>query len=468
MYTLIAFFLIALPGLLAVFVAHTQSPQNAFLKVYIPTLLLLPAYYYIDPPLLPPVDLNQSAMLGIFLIWIIRGAPGWWNSPFDWLVITYTVFIAVSEYLNAGYKDAQNLAFATLVSVLFPYIIAKSFIEPFNLRMQFVKQVIISLTIVACISMLQFITGGWSLWHRILGRFFGGQGWQWIPQYRWGFGRITGPYGHAILAGIIFAVGFRLQRWLQWSQAWPKRWPVLPWWPLPVDVTLSLIMLAGMFMTLSRGPWIGAFLAVFVVLVGRLKWRWTAVIVLITAVTLFTPVAIERFASYIEELRRVGDTHTEHTLVYRWDLMNTYIDLGMERLYLGWGRTQYPKIPGQRSIDNHFLLFFLMHGIIAVSLLVFMMVLMSIRLFFHDMRLPIADPPGSGLGFTLSSLYLVYGWSIATVFLGEQSLPLLFILMGWSEGYLRYEKTRRLQTNTESNTTVNTAEKNIRFKRILK
>lgn len=466
--SIIAAFLVLLPIFIAGGVALMQSPQQAFLKVYMPTLFLLPSYYFFDPPALPELDFNQAAMLGLFAVWIVKGAKGWWFSFTDILVFSFALFVSYSEYQNSGYKDAQNLMFANLVSVLFPYIIAKSFIEPFNLRIQMAKQIVIYLVIVTFLSLIQFLIGGWSIWHRVLGRFFGGQGWQWAPQYRWGLGRITGPYGHAILAGIIFAVGFRLQRWLEWSQQWPTRLKALPWLPLPFGLLLSLILFSAMFMTLSRGPWIGAFLAVFIVLVGRLKWRLMAVTILLSATVFLVPIAIEQFNTYIEDIRRTADTHTELTLVYRVDLLNNYISLGEEKLWLGWGSTKWPKVPGQRSVDNHYLLFFLMHGIIAVSLLILLMVLMPIRLFIHDMRLPLAQPSGSGLGFTLASLYAVYGWSIATVFMGEQTLSLFFILVGWSEGYLRYERARRLEQDSNNDEQVNSSSlMRPRFKRVL-
>ncbi len=467
--SIIAAFLVLLPAFVAAAVAMTQSPQQSFLKVYIPTLFLLPSYYFYDPPALPELDFNQAAMLGLFAVWFVKGAKGWWFSFTDILVFGFALVVGYSEYQNSGYKDAQNIMFANIVSVLCPYIIAKSLIEPFNLRVALAKRIVLSLVAVVFLSLIQFLIGGWSLWHKVLGRFFGGQGWQWVPQYRWGLGRITGPYGHAILAGILFAVGFRLQRWLEWSQQWPKRLKALPWLPLPLALIISLILFAGMFMTLSRGPWIGAFLAVFIVLVGRLKWRFMAVSTLLIATVILVPIVVEQFTSYIEDIRRTADTHTEQTLVYRVDLLNNYISLGEEKLWLGWGRTKWPKVKGQRSVDNHYLLFFLMHGIIAVSLLITLIFLMPIRLFIHDMRLPLAQPSGSGLGFTLASMYIVYGWSIATVFMGEQTLPFFFILVGWSEGYLRYERARRLaqDNNGDTQTDSTTSMMRPRFKRVL-
>jgi hypothetical protein len=56
--------------------------------------------------------------------------------------------------------------------------------------------------------------------------------------------------------------------------------------------------------------------------------------------------------------------------------------------------------------------------------------------FIHSMRSPPAEPRGSCLGFTLLGIYVAFGFSIATVYMGGQVIPLFFLMTGWSEGYL--------------------------------
>ena len=34
------------------------------------------------------------------------------------------------------------------------------------------------------------------------------------------------------------------------------------------------------------------------------------------------------------------------------------------------------------------------------------------------------------------AIYVAIGWTIATVYMGAQLMPLLFIITGWAEGYL--------------------------------
>ena len=52
------------------------------------------------------------------------------------------------------------------------------------------------------------------------------------------------------------------------------------------------------------------------------------------------------------------------------------------------------------------------------------------------MKQPV-DTSGGSLAFTLASIYAAIAFSIATVFLGLQTMPLLFMITGWADAYLR-------------------------------
>ncbi|OQW90751.1 MAG: hypothetical protein BWK79_18880, partial [Beggiatoa sp. IS2] len=228
--------IVLIPGFLAAYLAFTQTPQHAFIKVYLPVVLLIPNYYYWKPAVLPDPNFNEATSIAIIFVWLIRGARDWRFTFTDVLVFGFAISIGYSEYLNAGYKESQNLMFDMVAAVLFPYIMAKCFIEPNNLGIAFAKTFVICLFIVAALSVHQFLSGGYyTIWQYAFGRFFGAvQGWGWATSYRWGFARISGPYGHAILACLMMVIAYRLQRWLEWNHAWPQRLPQLAWLPITI------------------------------------------------------------------------------------------------------------------------------------------------------------------------------------------------------------------------------------------
>lgn len=79
-------------------------------------------------------------------------------------------------------------------------------------------------------------------------------------------------------------VAYRLQRWLHWSEAWPRRWRLFAWLPLSPAWTLTLGTGTALFTTLSKGSFVAAFLAAALPIVGRTKHRIRALSVLLATV----------------------------------------------------------------------------------------------------------------------------------------------------------------------------------------
>ena len=441
--------IILLPAFLAAYLAFSRSPQYAYLNVYVPVLLFLPNYYRWNPPVLPDPNFNQAVIVVIFFVWLTRNTRRWQYSITDFLVLAFALSLGYSEFINSNYKDAQALMFTMVTSVIFPYVLTKALIEPYGLREEFGKRIVITLAFVTLFSLHQSFTGDdFTLWQRALGRFFGGQGWRWEVRHRWGLVRAMGPYSHAILAGIILVIGYRIQRWLQWSQAWPKRFKQFPSFPISPANFFTIALFIGAFSTLVRAPLIGGVMAAFVVMIGFTKKRWLIVGLFSLVLFIIIPPLLSWFIDYASVGRHNAIDENQKTIAYRWDTYLAYVEIAKERFIWGWGNTGFPLLEGLRSVDNHYLLIFLRHGIVALVLLVTIIVLTSLRLFFHSMFAPVAEPRGSSLGFTLLSIYVVIGWSIATVWLGQQTLPLLFIITAWSDAYLLSKRESYRDTAT--------------------
>jgi hypothetical protein len=144
--------------------------------------------------------------------------------------------------------------------------------------------------------------------------------------------------------------------------------------------------------------------------------------------------------SYASVGRAQAQSVAQETAAYRKELLDKYIDIALEHSVFGWGRNTWPKIASMPSIDNYYLLLALMHGLLALGFLVGIFLFMMARLFIHSMKVPYRKPSGSTLGFTLLGIYASIAFSIATVYMGEQSLPIFFLITGWAEGYLLSDK----------------------------
>ena len=427
-----------LPGIWAFMLASKTSPQNAFVRAYIPCLLFLPDYYRAVTPGIPDPNFSQSAAVGLLIASLMAGFPGYRFTWMDPVVLGYAFCAGYSEFLASGYSDAQNLIFTMLFSVVAPYLYAKSYIEPAGQRFVFAKTVVLVLTTLAAISVYETRLG-LNPWAQVVAPFFPGQP-SWVVTFRFGFARAAGPYGTALLAGVIMAVGYRLQRWLQWSGAWPMVWPkqfkFLAWLPMKPPTFLTIGLLGGLIVTFAKGAWLATIISTLIIMIGRSKNRVLGVAAVLACIVFVLIPAVFAFIAYASVGRANAKDDNQETAAYRYELIIGYVDIAAERADWGWGLNKWPTVDRMPSIDNHYLLLFLMHGKWAFYLFLIVLVVTPVRLITYAMKSPPSPVRGSSLPFTLAAIYLIYIVSIGTVYMGLQTLPVLFIITGWSESYL--------------------------------
>lgn len=415
------------PGVIALIVCFRRGPAAALLDVYFPALLLLPDYYrwFFTGHL----TFSETAILPIAVFFAIRHWREWKWSFTDLIVVALTVIMAISEFVNSGFLEARNLALDLVCVWILPYALAKGLIAPQNLQTLLAKRIAVLLTLVSVVGVYEFKMAS-NPYQRILGPLF--PGWNvWVTTFRYGLPRIAGPYGHAILAGMILVAGYRITRWLDWSGNWPGRVPLLP---ISKVRFCELWIVAGIVMTLCRGPWIGAGVAAIGVTLGRARNRQRSMVLALIALMLVAAPTYYAVRSYVSVSREAAVSESQETAAYRVELMQTYVSVVEQRPTWGYGR-DFPRDGSMNSIDNYYLLLALTHGVYALLTLIILFLWMPIRLARFGARLPREDPSAS-LAFTLMGVYLAFAVALATVYLGLQGIPLLLTVTGWGEGML--------------------------------
>ncbi len=405
---------------------------RGFLDVYLPILLVLPDYFRCYLPGLPDPTMNQSAILPVAGFWLLRERGGWRFSGGDLLVGAFAFFTAYSEYLAKGYSEAQNLMFDVLTNMVFPYILMKAFVERKGLRLEFARRFILLMTIVAVT--LPYESKMTLVLIRLpLNPFFAGQG-NWTPTARYGLIRAAGPYGHAILAGLMFVVAYRIQRWLEWSGGWEGK---VRWLGIARSKFYTWAMLAASVLTLVRGPWIGGFASGGVLLVCRAKNRRAVGMAFAAFLVVVGIPGFLAFWSWAGVGRANAASSSQETACYRRELIEGNLAIAAQHALWGWGRGGAPKIPGMESTDNQFLLLALNHGLVAMLLFLAIFAWHITKLLKLGLKLPREDATAL-LAFNLAGAYVVFLVSLATVYHGMQTVQLFFLIAGWSDGLLTY------------------------------
>ena len=415
-------------------IALRSTVGRAFLLAYLPSLLLMPDTFHTTLNGIPKVSFNQAVGLTVLGFVLMRYGRLWRLSAMDLLVFAMVAAMSVSEYQAAGYKEAQNLTFAMIASGIAPYLIARLLIPAEKLHVATARQFVILIFAMSILSVYEFRMGvNWFL--DAYKPFFPGQG-SWVPTFRYGFARVTGPFAHAILAGIIIAVAYRLQRWLEWGNHWESNFKTFPNLPFGKARIITLVLIICSIATIARGPWLGGFAGGLVLLIGRSKNRNAMLTKVLVIAALVLPPAYIGFNSYLDIKPGMVMTMSQESAIYRKELVEKYTDIALEHLPLGWGRNTWPKVPGMPSIDNYFLLLTLMHGLITTILFLCLFLWSGLRLLRMGMKEPASS---NSLSFTFAGILVAILVSLVTVYLGEQAMPVFFLILGWAEAHLQQQ-----------------------------
>jgi len=419
-------------------VAIRFTPLRALLAVYLPLLLLVPEAFRATLQGIPKMNFNQAAIVPIVLVALLRYGRNWRPSVTDVAVFALAGTIAGSEFLAAGYKEAQNLMFATLASMAGPYLAARLLLDAPDRDVAVARRFVILVFVVTIIGVYEFRFGV-NPFLRYLGTLFPGQGLGWVTTFRHGFARVAGPYSHAILAGLMVVVAYRLARWLQWGRQWEPRFALLPALPWSKAAAISLVLAVGSVMTIARGPILGGVLGAALIMVASSRHRRHLLPAVAVGFVVLVPVGYLALMAYLDVQPGMAMTMSQESAMYRKVMIERYIDIAIEQAALGWGRNTWPKLPGMASIDNYYLLLSLMHGLVATGLLLFLFAWQGLRLFRRGMA---EAHDANSLALTFAGILLAVFVTLGTVYLGEQVMPALFLILGWSEALLQRAPAR--------------------------
>jgi hypothetical protein len=192
---------------------------------------------------------------------------------------------------------------------------------------------------------------------------------------------------------------------------------------------MILLFTVTLFMTQARGPWIGQILSLGIASIGKAK-KPVLMAVVVVAIFIFVGIpAYKSFEEYSSGPRKDFGSEQE-TAQYRQELIDNYVPVAKEGGALGWG-LRFPVIEGQVSIDNEYLLVWLLQG--YVGLVSFILLLLEGIMSLIWLGITARFRIDRAFIFSLLGIILGIGITIGTVYLGSQPYELFFLLIGWSQ-----------------------------------
>ena len=451
--------IILIPAVVCWAVLAMGTARKALLNVYLPTLLLLPQYYALRIKHLPPLSFADAAIVPLALALLASAMPRWRFAWMDLWVLLLAIAAGLSEALSAPLANGDwvrlfsadaaasqqlgvNLANGglmfvnALLTAVFPYMIGKLMLEQQDndgrpMRRKAIQRVVALLAVVGVLSVHDFVKET-NLWQTLAKPLQPYQIEIWGPQVRWGFGRIAGPFGHAILAGMIFLMGLVYCLWLRRAAPeWGTR-RIVAGLPFTIRGAILAALAAGLVMTQSRGPWVGVGLALVFALLTRMLPVRKAAAAFLVFLAIFGTVAFTIGKHYTNLSLRQATTVEQRNAIYRRDLLTNYAPKVAERPVFGWGITDYPAVNGQQSIDNQYLLLAVTEGFFGLALFLTIVTGTGMRLLQFIAR-PL-EPEDRLLVFAHLAVLIGLITTLTTVYMGEQVVVLFYMFVGWVQG----------------------------------
>jgi O-Antigen ligase len=410
----------------ALFALWRVGPERAVLSVVLPVMMLWPygtGWKFKGVEL----DIMDAVAIPVAIALAFQCARQWRYTVVDLLLFFYCFSSLLSNWNADGKSAGMALGTAMSFACFPPYIIGRVAIERPGLRVQFVKRY----------AFLAFMIAVGSLYeYRMERNFFR----EWsdkifqnkshlILQIRWGYARIAGPYGHAILAGCILLSALLFAIWLASEGLWGQKFRNLSFLPGPKSAYIVLGLGLGVWMTQSRGPWMGGVFGILLILAARARNQKRALRKVILASAVLMTVFYVALNRYTDINHNASDIDQENAQ-YRRMLVVNYTPMVERGGMLGYG-IHFKPVDGQVSIDNEYLNLTITQGYLGLGVFVLIILLTCGRL----IRTIILATNRTETSFALCLLavFVTIVLSITTVYLGFQTFTLFFLLAGWAQ-----------------------------------
>jgi O-Antigen ligase len=411
---------------IALIVIWRMGPERAVLGLVVPVMMLWPygtGWKFKGVEL----DIMDAVVIPVAVALVFKYARRWRYTLVDLLIFFYCFSTLLSNWNADGQSAGLALGTAMALSCFPAYIIGRVAVERPGFRVALVKRYAFLAFVISIFSVYEYRME-WNFFRIWSDKLFHNSS-HLILQMRWGYGRIAGPYGHAILAGCILLSALLFAIWLASEGLWGEKFRNLSFLPGRKSMYIVLGLLLGVWMTQSRGPWMGGAFGILFILAARARNQKRAlrnvVIVSLLLLTVFYT-ALNRYTNVNHAPSDIDQENAQ----YRRMLVINYTPVVERGGMLGYG-LHFPTIDGQVSIDNEYLNLALTQGYLGLGIFTLIILITGGRL----LRTIVVsrDRTETSFALCLLAVFVTIVLSITTVYLGFQTFTLFFLIAGWAQ-----------------------------------
>jgi hypothetical protein len=421
--------IVFIPGIICMVAIFRAGTQRTFLSVYLPVLLFLPDMFNVRIPHLPPLSFEDMTLLSLGIGMVLMDLSRWRFSRMDCWVALFIFTSAFAERIPYGINGAFMVLFGTTLVCWVPYMAGKLLVEQPGMRLETVRRIAVFIAVASVFAMPEFFLK-WNLYIRFWGHFFR---WQWVDPssaIRQGFGRVGGPWAGGETAGMVLLMSLPLALWLQYCKT--KGLGAIGYLDRPFKhgKVVILILIATLCLTQSRGPWIGTIIAVSIASIGRAKNALRQAI-LVFGLGLVVGIPLYLMGKeYVSVTPGQVVSEQRQSAQYRSQMIDNYIPIAKWGGAFGWGNS-FPHTDGKGSIDNEYLLVWLLQGYVGLTALILIVVESTASVVRAGIKARSIQE--RYFIFTLLGTFVGMAFCIYTVWLADQPYEMFFLFIGWSQ-----------------------------------
>jgi hypothetical protein len=404
-----------------------QSVEAALLNVFLPVLLLVPSVYVLTVPHIPPISPTGAVLIPIAIWAVITRGHEWRFQRADLWVLLFVLAAGYSDFINLGFTTAL-FNFPSICVPVVAYFMGKVLIEQGGIREKFAQRLVVLLSIVGVVSVSEFALKH-NLFLGIANRFLWSDSY-WGDALRGRFVRVKGPFSGAEETGIMFLMGFFIALWLCFLNRTRQSASEPKYFGLRRSTVCICGILLGLYMTLSRGPWLGTAAGFLIAGIGLVKNKRLAMAVALILGTAGA-IAAHNKASQYAKVDVENASEAQSSAEYRTHLLDIYKPVAESGGLFGWSATAYPRDRTYGSIDNEYLFLWVIQGKVGLSLFILIVleggfgIVRAIRR--SRQRVDIC------FYYCLGGIFAGLMVVLITVFLTAQGYVLFFMFIGWSQ-----------------------------------
>jgi len=290
---------------------------------------------------------------------LISGAIKIRTTPADWLMLTHVGIIALSAVYHSGFGEGLENAIATVTDMGLAYFVARMAVRNRACYRYFVRIVLVIAAISAVFALVEMLTG-YSVIRNAYHILFPKVDHLHLYEQRLSLYRSLATFGHWILLGLYCVLAFALA---VHAKPYHLRMGKVFY------IGCLVLCVAGVFASLSSGPWTAFCLCIFCLVYGRfmrnVQGRWKLLLVSAGIGFLFLSIVSNRGPLKMIASFALSPA-TAYGRIYMWEMV---LALMPDNWLLGWGwGDDWPRPEWfiWVSIDSYYAVWLVRSGVFSV------------------------------------------------------------------------------------------------------